>query len=91
MSSEKGSKGILLYNTNITRYSMTNILDQPIEKINVPVLKPVKITKSQPQSLIQLAGNMVNHIQNKINDFTKWILSYIPQVDKKPVNQKVEI
>ena len=91
MSSEiiKGSKGILLYNTNI-RYSMVNILDQQIEEINVPVLKPVKITKSQPQSLKQLAGMMASSVQKRLNNFSDWILGYVPTEIKKTINIHVD-
>ena len=67
--------------------SYTNIMDQPVPEINVPILKPVKATNNINQ---KLNITNVNNIQKKLNEFADWIMSYIPQEVKKSVNQRLE-
>jgi len=61
-----------------------NIMDQPIPEINVPILKP------QLHSLKQLAGKAASSVNKQINEIANWVLSWVPQVNKKLVNKRVE-
>lgn len=54
--------------------SSTNIMDQPITKINVRILKPVKISQSAIKTTYKSASD---DVQKKLNQFADWILSYV--------------
>lgn len=80
---QKGLKEIKHY---INRTKMTsNILDQPIPEINVPILKPVK-AKRVGVSMESIKRD----IQRKLNEFADWIISYVPPQVKKKLNERVE-
>ena len=55
----------------------TNILDEPIPMINVPILKPTKISNV-----------VAKPIKKEIDKFTDWILSYVPKPVKKTTNKR---
>ena len=65
------------------------ILDEPIPEINVPILEPSQ-PRFQPSSLKNLTSGAAKPINKEINKFTDWILSYIPEPNKKTVNKRVE-
>ena len=77
--------------TNIQNQSNnTNIYDETIPEINVPILKPSKPTRnSLVPSLKHLSGRVVNSVSKEINKFADWILSYIPEPIKKTVDKRV--
>ena len=73
------------------------ILDEPIEEINVPVMKPIPYV-AKVASLRSLTRNYVESLVRKsaanarktINKFADWIMTYIPERVKKKANEKVE-
>jgi len=73
------------------------ILDTPIPPIGVPILTPSKPT-TKVKSLKSLAKNAwdtLKSITKKVSDIeikkvADWILGYIPEPIKKPVNEKIE-
>lgn len=69
----------------------SNILDEPIPEINVPILKPSHPSRnSHVQPLKHLANRAANSVKKELNKFADWILSYIPEPIKKTVNKRVE-
>ena len=66
--------------------SSKNILDQPVPKINTPILKPSTYKRLIP-SLKALALNKVKTAQTLLNNFADWIISYSPPVIKTKVSE----
>ena len=66
--------------------SSKNILDQPVPKINTPILKPSTYKRLIP-SLKALAQNKVKTAQTLLNNFADWIISYSPPVIKTKVSE----
>ena len=67
-----------------------NIMDQPIPEIDIPILEP-----SQPENtskvsqLKNLASNAAKPVKREINKFADWIISKVPELIKKTVNERV--
>ena len=67
-----------------------NIIDQPIPEIDIPILKP-----SQPENLSKvsqlknLASKAAKPVKSEINKFADWIISQVPELIKKTVNERV--
>ena len=75
----------------LTQPPNTNILDEPIPEINIPILKPSQPIRNSPvPSLKHLASRATNSVKEMINKFSNWILSYIPEPIKKTVNERVD-
>ena len=54
----------------------TNILDEPIPEIDVPIINPTHSTQSSiVPSLKHLASRVAKPINREISQFTNWILS----------------
>ena len=68
-----------------------NILDEKIPEINVPILKPSQPIRNSPvPSLKHLASKVFVSVNKKINKFSDWILSYVPEPIQKTVNERVD-
>ena len=67
-----------------------NILDTPIPPIGVPILTPSKAT-TKIKSLKSLVKNAYDVVRKKMNAFADWILGYVPESIKKPINEGVEV
>ena len=67
-----------------------NILDQPIPEISVPILKPSPF-KYQPLSLKNFTKKASEAVNKKINNFSDWIISFIPKPKVKVVNKRVDL
>ena len=65
---------------------LTNILDEPIPEINVSILKP----SHAPRNSHVLAGRVAAPVQQQINKFADWILSYLSEPIKTTVNRRVD-
>ena len=63
----------------------SNVIDQPIPEINIPIPAPSRITQ-----LKNLASNVAAPVKSVINRFTGWLLAYIPEPIKNAVNERVE-
>ena len=61
------------------------ILDEPIPKINAKILKP-----SKPKPIKNLESKVAKPLMEDINEFTDWILSYVPEPSKKIVDERIE-
>ncbi|XP_020912011.1 uncharacterized protein LOC110249773 [Exaiptasia diaphana] len=103
LTKERGIKGYyklrkaelieVLGNTprNIVPNTSSNILDEPIPEINVPILKPSQPTrKSLIPSLKHLANRAANPVKEELNKFADWILSHVPESIKRTVNKRVD-
>lgn len=66
-----------------------NIMDQPIPKIHVSILKPTHLLIKIVSSLKYLAIKVVDKVNIKINDFLNWFLSYIPEPRKNEINERI--
>ena len=67
------------------------IIEEPIPEINIPIMKPTKpIINSRITSLKDLASKTAASVNKKINLFSDWILSYVPEPIQKAVNERVE-
>ena len=66
------------------RAGRSNILDEPVPEISVPILKPAAPRKSNPQSLKKLSEKVAAPIRKEINKFADWITSYAPVTIKNP-------
>ena len=74
-----------------------NILDTSIPPIGVPILTPSKPT-TKVKSLKSLAKNVWDTLKSiakkasdiEVKEVAYWILGYIPEPIKKPVNEKIE-
>ena len=53
----------------------SNILDEAVPEINVPILKPKRL-----ESLEKLAGRIAKPVRKNINQFADWILFYVSQL-----------
>ena len=66
----------------------TNILDEPIPEINIPILKPFKpILNSIAPSVKHLTSKVSVSVKKKINEFYDWIISYVPEPIQKTVKE----
>ena len=55
----------------------SNILDEPVPEINVPILEPAQFSaRNRVASLKSLAGKIFKPVIGKINKFADWIMSY---------------
>ena len=74
-----------------------SILDEPIEEINVPVMKPIPYV-AKVASLRNLTRNYVESLVRKsaadvrktINKFADWIISHVPERVRRNANERVE-
>ena len=66
------------------------LLDKPIPLIDVPILKPIAYQENKISSLKSLAKSATQSVNQKLNEFANWILSYIPEEIKKPVDNKLK-
>ena len=72
------------------RNSSSNILDEPVPEINVPILKPMQFTaKNKVAPLKRLAGKISKRVIKKINKFSDWLISYIPEPVKNTASEKL--
>ena len=68
------------------RNSSSNILDEPVHEMNVPILGPVQFTaKNKVASLKRLAGNISKPILKYIIYIT-----YIPEAVRNATSEKVQ-
>ena len=65
------------------------ILDEAVPEINIPILKPVPARKSIP-SLSSLAGRVSKQVKGKINKFSDWLISFVPETIRTTVNEKAD-
>jgi len=63
------------------------VLDTPVPYISTPVLTPSKTTKVQLKSM---AKCIYDAVRKKTNEFADWMLGYVPESIKKPINKRVE-
>ena len=76
---------------NQTPLNNTNILDEPITEINIPIMKPTQPIRNCRITLLKdLASKAADSVNNKINEFSDWVLSYVPEPIQKTVNERVE-
>ena len=59
-----------------------SLLDEPIEEINVPVMRPTRYTQRKKPPFI--------YIKRYFGEFADWIISHVPKPMKKKVDDKVE-
>ena len=62
-----------------------NLLDTPVPDLQAPVLTPLAYVASRQQS-----ASILGQVKSDINSFANWLLDYIPETIKKPVNDKLE-
>ena len=75
---------------NLTRkINSSNILDEAVPEINIPILKPVPARKSI-LSLSSLAGRVSKQVKGKSNKFSDWLISFVPETIRTTVNEKVD-
>ena len=55
------------------------LLDKPITLIDVPILKPIPYKENKISSLKSFAKSTTQSVNQKLNEFANWILSYIPE------------
>ena len=60
------------------------LLDEPVQNISVPILKPTK------HEVFTQVGAIENNLNSKVNTFADWLLSYVLEPIKKKVNTRVE-
>ena len=65
------------------------ILDEAVPEINIPILKPVPARKSIP-SLSSLTGRVSKQVKGKINKFSDWLISFVPETIRTTVNEKAD-
>jgi len=70
----------------------SNIIDEPIPEINIPILKPSHAPQKlyQVQPLKHFANKEVNSIKKELNKFADWILSNVPKPIKETANENVD-
>ena len=68
--------------------SPSNVIDQPIPEINIPILRPTN--PSKVSQLKNLASKAAKPIKREINKFADWIISQVPEPIKKTVNKRVD-
>ena len=71
---QHAAKQLIVGLQQLTQQPIANIMDQPITKINVRILKPVKISQSAIKTTYKSASD---DVQKKLNQFADWILSYV--------------
>ena len=71
------------------KINSSNILDEAVPEINIPILKPVPARKSIP-SLSSLAGRVSKQVKGKSNKFSDWLISFVPETIRTTVNEKVD-
>jgi len=64
------------------------VFDTPVPCVSTPVLTPSKTTKVK--TLKSMAKSVYDAVRKKTNEFADWILGYVPQSVKKPINERVE-
>ena len=69
------------------KVNSSNILDEAVPEINIPILKPVPARKSIP-SLSSLAGRVSKQVKGKINKFSDWFISFVPETIRTTLNEK---
>ncbi|KAK3698312.1 hypothetical protein QZH41_006011 [Actinostola sp. cb2023] len=68
----------------------SNILDEPIPEIDVPILKPVPASGKAIKPLKMIAEKTASSVKKGVNEFADWILSHVPEPIKKVVNKRVD-
>ena len=71
------------------KVNSSNILDEAAPEINIPILKPVPARKSIP-SLSSLAARVSKQVKGKINNFSDWLISFVPETIRTTVNEKAD-
>ena len=71
------------------KVNSSNILDEAVPEINIPILKPVPARKSIP-SLCSLAGRVSKQVKAKINKFSDCSISFVPETIRTTVNEKAD-
>ena len=71
------------------KINSSSILDEAVPEINIPILKPVPARKSIP-SLRSLAGRVSKQVKGKINKFSDWLISFVPETIRTTVNEKAD-
>ena len=68
-------------NPSTKKMTKNTLIDDPIEEINVPILKPTPYTPKRRPFI---------YIQRSFNRFADWIISHVPEPIKRNVDNKVE-
>ena len=71
------------------KINSSSILDEAVPEINMPILKPVLARKINP-SLRILAGRVSKKVKGKINKFSDWLISFVPETIRTTVNEKAD-
>ena len=71
------------------KISYSSILDEAVPEISMPILKPVPARKIIP-SLRSLAGRVSKKVKGKINKFSDWLISFVPETIRTTVNEKAD-
>ena len=61
--------------------NQSNILDQAVPDIGVSTLKPSPF-RNFPPTLKKIALNAAGKVQKRINDFSDWLMAYVPPTIK---------
>ena len=64
------------------------ILNEPVPNIGTAILTPSKTTKVK--TLKSMVKSIYDGVRKKTNEFADWILGYVPESIKKPINESVE-
>ena len=64
------------------------VLDTPVPYVSTPVLTPSKTTKVK--TLKSMAKSVYDAVRKKTNEFSDYILGHVPELIKKPINEKIE-
>ena len=59
----------------------SSIMDEPIEEINVPVMKPIPYKRDKSPPIM---------IRRNFNRFANWIIDLVPQTRRRVVNRRIE-
>ena len=70
------------------KINSSSILDEAVPEINIPILKPVPARKSIP-SLRSLAGRVSKQVKGKINKFSDWLISFVPETISPQLMKKL--
>jgi len=65
----------------IDAINKAHLLDAPVPNIQVPILEP---TAYQPPK------TTLSKVTSHIKSFADWLLSYVPEPIKRPINEKLE-
>ena len=71
------------------KINSSNILDEAVPEINIPTLKSVPARKSIP-SFSSSAGRVSKQVKGKINKFSDWLISFVPETIRTTVNEKAD-